>query len=282
MLEIFEFKSLNPGKHILITGAIHGNEVCGAIASQKIISEIESGKIEIKSGSVTFVPISNPEAYRLNRRFVETNLNRVVKKHKEPKLYEEKIANVLIEYIKKADYHLDIHSMCENGKPFVFQDYEEEREFAEIFGLNYIFVGWPDVYKDSKIVKDYSTQNYSHRVGTINCTVECGSNIGKDSIVVAEKSIRRALSYLKIADYEDDTIIPTQNFINMKKVYFRENAAEMTRKFKQLEKIKKGEIIVTYTNGKKIVADDNYFIIFPKYDAIVGEEWFYLGKPVTF
>ena len=68
MLEVFEFKTVNPGKSILITGAVHGNEVCGAIASRNIIAKIESGELKLKSGSITFIPVSNPEANRINER----------------------------------------------------------------------------------------------------------------------------------------------------------------------------------------------------------------------
>jgi hypothetical protein len=47
-------------------------------------------------------------------RYVEKNLNRVIVKHKNPKLYEEKLANTLIKYIEKNDYILDIHSIKSN------------------------------------------------------------------------------------------------------------------------------------------------------------------------
>lgn len=279
MLEVFEFRSVNPGKSILITGAVHGNEVCGAIASKNIIAKINSSEIKIKRGSVTFIPVSNPEANRLNKRFFEVNLNRVIKKHKNPKLYEEKIANILTDYIKRSDYQLDLHSMHENGKPFVFQDNPEEAEFAKILGLEYIFVGWPNVYKDSKTVKDYSTQSYAHRVKKINCTVECGSHADPKAVEVAEKCILKALSYLDIIDYKDSSA-SKQNFIDMQKVYFKEYDGELSKNYVELDKIKKGEVIATYNNGKSLVAEYDSLIIFPNKNAKVGEEWFYLGKMV--
>jgi len=276
MLEIFEFKSLNPGKSILITGAVHGNEVCGTIASRRIISKIECGEIKLKNGSVAFIPVSNPEAHRINERFFETNLNRVVRKKKNPKLYEEKIANILTDYIKANDYNLDLHSMHENGKPFVFQDNPEEAEFAKILGLEYVFVGWPNVYKDSKIVKDYSTQSYAHRVGKISCTVECGSHTDPKAVDVAEKCILRALTYLNIVDCAD--LKPSkQMFIDMKKVYFKKSDGRLSKNYVELDKINKGDVVAVYNNGEKIIADSDYLIIFPNKNAKVGEEWFYFG-----
>lgn len=276
MLEVFEFKTINPGKSILITGAVHGNEVCGAVASRKIISKIQSGELKLKNGSVTFIPVSNPEANRINERFFEVNLNRVIKKTKNPRLYEEKIANILVDYIKANDYQLDLHSMHENGKPFVFQDNPEEAEFAKILNLEYVFVGWPNVYKDSEIVKDYSTQSYAHSIGKINCTVECGSHMDFKAIEVAEKCILRALGYLDIIDYSD-VQYSKQTFIDMKKVYFKKFEGVLSKNYIELDKINKGDVVAIYDNGEKIIADDDYVIIFPNKNAKIGEEWFYFG-----
>ena len=276
MLEVFEFKTINPGKSILITGAVHGNEVCGAIASRNIIAKIESGELKLKSGSVAFIPVSNPEANRINERFFEVNLNRVIKKTENPKLYEEKIANILTDYMASNDYQLDLHSMHENGKPFVFQDNQEEAEFARILGLEYVFVGWPNVYKDSETVKDYSTQSYAHSIGKINCTVECGSHTDPKAVEVAEKCILRALAYLDIIDYKD-TLPSKQTFIDMKKVYFKKSEGKLAKNYVELDEIKKGDVVATYDNGEKIIADNNYLIIFPNKNAKIGDEWFYFG-----
>jgi len=276
MLEAFDFKSINPGKSILITGAVHGNEVCGSIACKNIISKIKSGNINIKSGSVTFIPVSNPKAYAINKRFFEINLNRVIKKSKSPKLYEEKISNILTDYIKFNDYHLDLHSMHENGTPFVFQDYEEEAEFARILGLEYIFIGWPNVYKNSKTVKDYSTQHYAHTVKTINCTVECGSHTDPKAVEIAELCILRSLSYLGIIDYNETNNLK-QKFIEMKDVHFKESEGKFAKNFVDLDIVKKGEIIAIYNNGKKIIADNDCYIILPNKNANLNEEWFYSG-----
>ncbi len=277
MLEIYEFVSVNNGKHILITGAVHGNEVCGAIASKNIINKIKSGDIKLNNGRITFIPICNPEANRINKRFFEVNLNRVIKKHDNPKLYEEKIANILTDYIKNSDYHLDLHSMHVNGNPFAFQDYPEQAEFAKVLGLEYIFVGWPNVYENSETIKDYSTQNYAHNNNVISTTVECGSHTDPNAIKVAEECILKALSYLGIIEYKFKNT-NNQHFIDMKKVYFKEKEGKLAKEYIELEKISKGEVVAIYDDGEKIIANDNYLIIFPNNSAQIGDEWFYFGK----
>ena len=41
MIESFTFNSLNVGKKLLITGAVHGNETCGSIACNNIIDALK-------------------------------------------------------------------------------------------------------------------------------------------------------------------------------------------------------------------------------------------------
>ena len=70
------FTAIQPGKHVIITGAVHGNELAGMHGIRRVIAEIESGQLEIARGSVTFVPITNPMAYAMKRRVGDRNLNR--------------------------------------------------------------------------------------------------------------------------------------------------------------------------------------------------------------
>lgn len=63
MIRTYTFQGKYPGKHLLILGAIHGNEVCGTQAIEKLISQLESGEIVIENGSLTLVPVANEAAY---------------------------------------------------------------------------------------------------------------------------------------------------------------------------------------------------------------------------
>ena len=277
MLESFTFSSINPGKHLLVTGAVHGNEICGTKACQRIISKLKNNDISLKSGTLTIIPICNPKAHELNKRFFETNLNRVIKKHENPKLYEEKIANILTDYIERADYHLDLHSMHTNGTPFSFEDYSEQHDFAHVQGLEYIFIGWPNLYNSSMHIMDYTTQAYSHTVHTISTTVECGLHHDEQSIDIAEKCILRSMKFLDMIDYEITKTVQQKNVI-MKKVIFKEKEGTFISDKKDLDPIKKGEVLVNYDDGTEYIADDDYVLIFPIYQCDIGQEWFYLGQ----
>jgi predicted deacylase len=111
MIEIISIKGEQPGKKLLILGAIHGNETCGTYAIQEIIQKINEHKIIIKRGSISCIPICNPKAYKAGQRYIEKNLNRTITYHKNPLWYEDLLANEIIKQIKKCDYILDLHSM---------------------------------------------------------------------------------------------------------------------------------------------------------------------------
>jgi predicted deacylase len=275
-MEVITFNSLEKGKNILILGAIHGNEICGTIAITNLIKKIRTKKIVLKSGSVTFIPICNLKAYKKNQRYEEENLNRVIKRHENADSYEKKVANILVEYIVKSDYLLDLHSMHENGIPFVFQDSEgeEERKFVLSLGLGHIIKGWGNIYKDC-VIKDYTTQHFAEENNIVATTVECGSHTDKNSVKVAEKCIFNALKFLKIIESKTNVKNEKVIDITMRRVFIKEKEGKINN-LKHFEPIKKGSVLATYDDGEKIIANDDCIMVLPNYNCKVGEEWFYL------
>ena len=104
------YTGLNPGPRIIITGAVHGNETCGTKAIQRVISDVDSGKLQIASGRVTFVPITNPLAYSRGERMGDRNLNRNLGLPDQPSDFEDHIANWLCPLFAQHDVLLDLHS----------------------------------------------------------------------------------------------------------------------------------------------------------------------------
>ena len=103
MLNIHSYASPEPGPRLLVFGAIHGDEVCGPKAIREVIALLESDKIAIERGRVTFVPICNPPAYAANRRFVDENLNRVMEMHDSPVTREgTSVGNVISIFLEDA------------------------------------------------------------------------------------------------------------------------------------------------------------------------------------
>ena len=109
-LKSYQYKGANSGPHLLLTGAVHGNEVAGPIALNKLMTLLDKGGIQIKRGTVTIIPVCNPRALDQDVRFTEDNLNRLIRKNDSPNSYEDMLAQELIPYIDACDYMLDVHS----------------------------------------------------------------------------------------------------------------------------------------------------------------------------
>ena len=71
MINKFEFLGTESGVNVLILGAIHGNETAGPKAINRLISEIESGKIKLLKGKLVLVPVCNVEANKKDVRSID-------------------------------------------------------------------------------------------------------------------------------------------------------------------------------------------------------------------
>ena len=280
------FKGKNSGPALLIFGAIHGDEVSGPNAIEKIIDKFKNKHLYLKKGSVTFVPICNPQAYDLNKRYVEENLNRVFTKTTNPKTYEARLANILCTYADTADILLDIHSTFADGPVNVFVDYptEKNKSLAEALCAEYTIFDWPKAYKNNPYkLKSYTTDKYMHNIGKSGIVLECGQHNDLASILVAEKSIIRILSYLEMIPMVKDTNITSRSKqVKMNKIYVKNGENDcFTKNWRHLELIPDGTVIATRENGDKILAEKNSVILFPKTYAKIREEWFYLGESMA-
>ncbi|MBM4225484.1 MAG: succinylglutamate desuccinylase, partial [Gammaproteobacteria bacterium] len=74
-LRVYCQEGLAPGPRLLVLGAVHGNETCGTRAIERVLGGFERGARDLLRGSVTFVPITNPLAYRRGTRSGDRNLN---------------------------------------------------------------------------------------------------------------------------------------------------------------------------------------------------------------
>src|SRR5207245_6134792 len=90
-LKLVSYQGSATGPKLIVLGAVHGNETCGTKAIQRVIGEIDSGKLEIAAGQVTFVPIANPLAYRRGERAGERNLNRNLGPKDKPADFEARV-----------------------------------------------------------------------------------------------------------------------------------------------------------------------------------------------
>ncbi|MCU4117949.1 succinylglutamate desuccinylase/aspartoacylase family protein [Variovorax sp. N23] len=118
---VWRFDADAPGRHVMISALVHGNEVCGAWALKGLL---EAG-VRPQRGSLTLA-FCNLEAFdRFDpadhdaSRFVDEDLNRQWSADRiaEGGTRERRRAAALQPYVEQADWLLDLHSMHEPSPP---------------------------------------------------------------------------------------------------------------------------------------------------------------------
>lgn len=279
MIKSYTYHATKPGKNVLVFGAVHGDEVCGTRAIERLIQEFEKGDIELCQGSITLVPICNPRAYEKNTRQTEENLNRVFKRHNNPSFYESTLANILTFYVDRCDYLLDLHSTSAGGTPFVFNDYpndDQTRGLASSTGVEFSVTGWPELYAQKATLSNGDTVGYAHEQKKCGVVLECGAHTEAKAIDLAVEAILGVASFANIIERPLENI--RQIEIQVCDVFLYEEKATYTKPWNRLHKINKDEIVAITQSGKKILAPYNGYLIMPKENPRFGEEWFYFGQ----
>ncbi len=306
------FTGLAPGPRLIVTGAVHGNEVAGTRGIERVLAEIERGEIDIVRGSVTFVPVCNPLAYREKRRMGDRNLNRRLQPSATPQDFEDRIANVLCPLLAAHDVLLDLHSFRSPGQPFVMRGPADNRGALEPFaheaaeaqlamhvGVQRVVDGWLAAYADGvarrrargltpgAVHEDpgygVGTTEYMRSQGGYCVTLECGQHDDTAGPDVAHHAIRQTLALLGLA--EGVQLAPPQRpfeCLTLVEVIDRHHAEDQfTQPWKSFDAVAAGQPIARRADGSAVLAPRDGFIVFPDVSAVPGHEWFYWAQAST-
>jgi uncharacterized protein len=312
-LRTHTYHGLAPGPALLVLGAVHGNEVCGTQASLHLLQEFDSGAISIERGSVTFVPITNPLAHQLKRRFGDRNLNRNMAPSAIPQDFEDRIANVLCPLLDAHDVLLDLHSFHTGGAPFVmigpqnnagtlepFALAAEEMQLALHTGAPRIVEGWLDTYargvqrratsaldninaRSQTLVTNpnygVGTTEYMRARGGYAVTLECGQHDDPAGVGVARHAILQTLGLLGITSTQATPPIAVPEILRLIDVTDKEHAGDtFTREWRSFDAVKAGDVIGVRQSGAEVKAQGDGFVVFPNPRGEVGQEWFYFAQ----
>lgn len=312
-----QFKSINytglaSGPRLIITGAVHGNETCGTKAIARVIDEIDSGKLLVRAGSVTFVPITNPLAYQLNQRSGERNLNRNLFPKPAPQDFEDQIGNWLCPLLAQHDVLLDLHSFNAQSQPFVmvgprnndgplqpFKHAEQERALARRLGVSRFVDGWMATYgqgvqrrmqgSDASTLQTvlrygWGTTEYMRTTGGYALTLECGQHADPAAPDVAYRAIVNTLAFLKLIDGPEPEPIALDQMEALSMVAVHDKLAagdKFSRVWASFDALAKGDLIGTRADGTPVTAEFDGKILFPDVNAQPNNEWFYMTRPNT-
>ncbi|MDR7294863.1 putative deacylase [Pelomonas aquatica] len=314
-LRVHQFAGLQPGPRVLVTGAVHGNEIHGTKAMAEIIRQLDAGELALRRGTLTLVPIVNPLAHQLNRREGDRNLNRNLRPPVIAHDFEDRIARVLCPLIAQHDGILDLHSFQGQGPAFAmigprdnsgelepFSQEATESALAARLGVGRIVEGWLSTYalglqrrqqrvhdgsRRAALISDphygVGTTEYMRSTGGWAITLECGQHLDPDGPEVARLAILRALVFLGMLDeiaVEPHRPAQPPELLQLYDVIDREDMGDsFEREWASFDAIEKGQHIGTRASGEPVLAPSEGRIVFPNVKSLPGTEWFYLARP---
>lgn len=301
-LEVVRFIGLERGPRLIIIGAVHGNEVCGPQAILKAISDCRTGRLNIRRGEVTFVPVANMKAYRQGTREGDRNLNRDLREKTIPADYEDKVGNRICALLREHDVLLDIHSFRGKGEPFIFAGPPDNRGLMETFrfasqegafaaslGVQVVIHGWLDVYErflnerkqlgftDKLISEGVGTTEYMRFSGGYGVTLECGTHEDPAAVEVGYRAILNALAHLGLIDAPLPKASVEKVIQIVDVVLCRENGDSLEGSWKTGDSVPSGAVIARRANGDPVTAPRAGYIVFPNANAVPGDGICYFG-----
>ena len=308
-IEVHQYRSLASGPRLLVLGAVHGNETCGAVAIREVAAQFASGARRLTRGVLTLVPVANPVAFRRGTREGDRNLNRDFRPSVSPENAEDRIANHLAPLLADHDALVDLHSFATQGAgPCVFfgpadNDGElepfrrgaEEAALARSVGPRRLVYGWLPAYAKGvarrpggSIAYGIGTAEYMRSRGGYAVTVECGQHADPAAPAVARAAIDNAIALLRLAG--GDSAAPAapaateaHELIEMCDVFDRQSPDDrFARDWRSFDRVSAGEPIAyraAATGGATIAAPEDGYVVFPSPQAVPGREWFYFARP---
>lgn len=314
-LRIHQFAGLQPGPRLLVTAAVHGNEIHGTKAMAEIIRQLDAGELTLLRGTLTLLPIVNPLAHRLDRREGERNLNRNLRPPVIAQDFEDRIAKQLCPLIAQHDGILDLHSFQGQGPAFAmigprdnagelepFAQQATESALAARLGVGRIVEGWLSTYalglqrrqqrahdgsRRAALISDphygVGTTEYMRSTGGWAITLECGQHLDPNGPEVARLAILRTLVFLGMLD--ESAVAPHRpaqppELLQLYDVIDREDMGDrFEREWASFDPVEKGQKIGTRASGEAVLAPSAGRIVFPNVKSQPGTEWFYLARP---
>ena len=291
--------ALAPGPSLIVLGSVHGNEVCGAHAIVRVIDALAEGRLTLRRGRLTLVPVANPLAFAQNTREGERNLNRSFLPRAEAEDYEDRITQRLAPLLAQHDALLDLHSFHTPGEPFAmvgprdntgarepFARAAEEMALARALGAPQVVEGWLEVYDRAARARGeqpgdegIGTNEYMRSQGGYAVTLECGQHEEVQAIEVAERAIHGALAHLGLAEAPAPARFGGAA-ARLKDVVLREaDGDRLVRDWHSFDAVQAGDLIGVRADGTPVTALRAGCVLFPHPDAEPGREWFYLAEP---
>jgi predicted deacylase len=280
---VHEFDSGAPGPHVMVNALTHGNEICGAIALDRLLRlgiRPARGKL-----TLAFVNVAAYGRFDANSpfssRFVDEDFNRVWEEKRldgPEDTVELKRARQLRPLFDQVDFLLDIHSMqTQSPALMICHGLPKERALARAVGVPpWIVCGSGHV--EGRRLIEYTPFNDRNNEKTA-ILVECGQHWAKATATMASDTALRFLAATGVIPraameaHVSSVSVPPQRMLDVTDGYMaKTNAFKFLKPFLGLEFIaKKGTVIAEDGEEKIATPHDNCYLVMPNHRGKKGE-----------
>ena len=285
VLDWHTIASLTPGPRLIITGGVHGIELCGTKAIWRFQAELAAGQHQLACGQLTLLAQCNPMAARLGRREGEGDLNRQLRLHDDPRSYEAHLANLLCPLLLQHEVILDLHSFQSEGPPFAvigagepFLGAADEIRMAKHLGVSHAVEG-AAISTPVPLLADTgaSTVNFMRANGRFGVTLECGQHQDPQSEVRAYQAILHCLAHFGLLE-RAVAKTPTMTSVRFAETILRRAKEDrFVKPWQSFDAVAAGELVAVFADGEALHAPRDGYVLFPDPLAKVGTEWVYFA-----
>ncbi len=272
---VWHFDSGVPGKRVMLSALIHGNELCGAWA----LKEALAAGLRPRRGSLTLAFCNLAAFDRFDStnyapaRFVDEDMNRVWSDDKltVPISQERRRAAQLRPWVEQADWLLDFHSMSNSDVPLQLTGMEQRNiDLALALGNPATIIA--DAGHAAGVrMRDYGRFGETGDNGTRSLLIECGFHGAPEARGVAVDQMARFLLQAGTADSDDIPdawIAPAQAAQRALRVTHAIAAKSADFRFDQpwkgLETLAKAGTVIGWSEGEAVVTPyDDCVLIMP-------------------
>lgn len=194
---VWQFDGAEPGRHVMISALVHGNELCGAWALLGLLQaglRPQRGRLTLAFCNLAAFDRFDPLNHDASR-FVDEDLNRqwLVERIEAGGSQERRRAAQLRPFVEQADWLLDLHSMHERGQPLLLTGVQPRNlVLARALGApEHIVVDAG--HKDGVRMRDFGRFGELADNGTHSLLIECGFHGDLSSRTVAQDACLRFL-----------------------------------------------------------------------------------------
>ncbi|QEI08018.1 succinylglutamate desuccinylase [Pigmentiphaga aceris] len=276
---VWHFDSGKPGRKVLLTALIHGNEICGAWALKHLLA----AGIRPRTGSLTLA-FCNLAAFdrfdandNLSSRFVEEDMNRVWSEDKlaSGSTIERRRAAQLVPWVKQADWLLDFHSMSASDDPLQLSGLQQRNIDLALELGNPTYTISDAGHAAGVRMRDYGRFGEAGDNGTRSLLIECGFHGAIEAESVALDNMARFLVASGIVERDDlpaNWFAPSaarpQALLVTEAVTATSTDFRFSQEWQGMEELPEAGTVIAYSNGEPVVTPyDRCVLIMPSGQA---------------